>query len=335
MAKRCVLDGISREHRIARRQELGSLRSLLVRPATLNRYKIAVSRFFDFLVLTRQGLPQTPRETDDLLSEFLEELWVEGESKSLAADTLSGVQFFEPSLKKCIPMSWRLFKAWQQHEVPNWAVPITQQFLNLLCGRGQKEYPKYVLGCLVAYYGLLRTGELFKLQRKHVTVVRMRVHLFLGETKMSARNASTDSTTFEHRLVAFLLQCWVSVSPPEEYLVPGPPQAFRAWLKQALSATKLTPYNIKPYSLRRGGATKLFQDCQSYSLVCQSGRWSSEKTARVYIQDSLALLQDMTFVPSARQRSFLQRWATFCEELEPSLLMHYREKGRKRVRGTA
>ena len=44
----------------------------------------------------------------------------------------------------------------------------------------------------------------------------------------------------------------------------------------------------KPYSLRRGGATHLFITTKSYSQVCQAGRWSAERTVRIYIQDSFA-----------------------------------------------
>ena len=72
------------------------------------------------------------------------------------------------------------------------------------------------------------------------------------------------------------------------------PSTFRVWFAKGLEATGLSQAKYKPYSLRRGGATQVFLVSQSYSAVCQRGRWASEKTTRIYIQDSVALLTEFS-----------------------------------------
>lgn len=65
---------------------------------------------------------------------------------------------------------------------------------------------------------------------------------------------------------------------------------------------------LKPCSLRRGGATDLWFTTQNYSTVAHAGRWSSERTLKVCIQDSVALLTSLSFHPTLAQRRFANLW---------------------------
>ena len=118
MGKRRIIEGNSQEARKMRRQELGPLKSLIIKPATLERYRRAADHFFAHLRRQREPIPQTPEIMDIVLSEYIGELWEEGHSKSLAGDTISGLQHHQPSLKGELKTSWRYLKAWQQAEVP-------------------------------------------------------------------------------------------------------------------------------------------------------------------------------------------------------------------------
>ena len=114
------------------------------------------------------------------------------------------------------------------------------------------------------------------------------VHLYLGQTKTSCGNASVDAVHFRHHQVALLLKSWLSSASKDDFLVPDSSAKFRSWLSRALKETGLHSVGYKPYSLRRGGATYIFGETQSYSAVAQHGRWGSQQTVRVYIADSLA-----------------------------------------------
>ena len=263
-------------------------------------------------------MPADASQVDRVAAQYIEHLWEEGESKYLAQDTLSSLQHFEPQLKRKLLESWRLIRAWQQHEIPTRAPPLTLVTLALLAGWFQHHFPELGLSLLVAFHGLLRTGELFSIQAKHIICTGDLCVLHLGQTKMGARNASTESTSFKHREVSLLLQAWKSVHSPDAFLVSISPTSFRQWFARALVATDLHRVPYKPYSLRRGGATQVFLETQSYAAVCQRGRWSSERTTRVYIQDSVALLTEHSFKPSSKQQALLQFWAATLRRLEPT-----------------
>ena len=45
---------------------------------------------------------------------------------------------------------------------------------------------------------------------------------------------------------------------------------------------------IKPYSIRRGGATHHFRQHANMPATIVRGRWASSRTARIYIEDGMA-----------------------------------------------
>lgn len=87
------------------------------------------------------------------------------------------------------------------------------------------------------------------------------------------------------------------------------------------------PYGFKPYSLGRGGATDLWFTTHNYSHVAHMGRWSSERTLKVCIQDSVALLTDLHFVVTTVQRELQQYW-TEVSRVEPPKSRTIRGQGR-------
>lgn len=112
MGKR-IVDGITREERVARRRGLGQLQSLLIKPATQARYHKAFALFIQFLVAQKMCLGNTLELLESQVQLYLNNLWEDGESLSLAGDTLSSLQHFQPSCKRHLPGGWRLLKAWQ------------------------------------------------------------------------------------------------------------------------------------------------------------------------------------------------------------------------------
>eukprot|EP00438_Fugacium_kawagutii_P025114 Skav225308 [mRNA] locus=scaffold23:63154:63951:- [translate_table: standard] len=255
---------------------------------------------------------------DLVLSEYIGFLWEEGLSRNTAGDTLSGLQHHQPSLKGHLKTSWRYFRAWQQAEVPARAPPLSQKFLAILCGWALSAHPQFALALQLGFHCLLRTGELMHVQAKDVTVTGEHLHVYLGQTKTSFRNANVDAVHVQHRHLAALLLLWKQSVHKDAYLLSMSPTSFRTLFNKALSATGLDTLGIKPYSLRRGGATQLFSTSQSYSTVTQVGRWSSERTVRIYIADSLALLNDISMRLTPMHYHCLRLWSFRISELERS-----------------
>eukprot|EP00971_Amphidinium_carterae_P146876 2910840-Amphidinium_carterae.1 len=113
-----------RDARARERQQLGRLADLVVSPTTLLRYTQAVEQFLLFLSSERHPYPRTFIRLDALLCAFLEHLWMCGDSKSIAANTLSGIQHFVPACRRHIAASWRLYSAWGRTELPARAPPL-------------------------------------------------------------------------------------------------------------------------------------------------------------------------------------------------------------------
>ena len=155
-------DAGTRRERQQRRAAAGTLRSLLqLQPSTLKRYKHAVATFFDYLAEARMPLPTSPLETDEVLAEFLEEAWAEGQPRALVGDTLSGLQHFIPSLKRGLNDSWRLFGTWTKSEIPSRALPLLPDQVVAMSGYALEEGDTAMAaGLLVAFNGILRPAEL-------------------------------------------------------------------------------------------------------------------------------------------------------------------------------
>lgn len=330
MVKRQIVEGLTRENRQKRRQELGALKDLVIKPSTVDRYTKAFKRFVEYLKEQRQTLSSSKEGLDSQIQEYVEWLREEGESISLAADTLSGVQHFQPSMKRHLPSSWRYYHTWTRYEIPSRAPPLTVTMLKILMGHLHKQSPQVALGLSTAFHGLLRTGELLSLCARDI-VIPPRGHsaiLYLGETKTGARNPHASTVTLQDPKTGFLLKTWKFSAVPTAPLIPWSPSHFRKSFSDSLHILGLSQFNLKPYSLRRGGATELWTCCRNFSQVAHAGRWAAEKTVKIYIQDSLALLNNLTFQPKPHHQALISYW----EEVscvEPRLKATKRGRGRR------
>lgn len=324
-----IVEAHNRAERQQRRAALGTLKSLVIQPNTFLRYRRAFTLFLQYLAQQRASIAPTRQELDHQVENYLEHLWQDGESLSLAGDTLSGIQHFQPNCKRHLPGSWRLFKAWQLRELPARAPPFTITTLQVLLGCLHAKSPSVALGVYLAFRCLLRTGELLALQAKDIVIPPRSASavLYLGLTKTGQRNPHAGTVNFTDLPLAHRLRLWKSQVPPHTPLIPWPAAKFRSQFKLALKEAGLASFDFKPYSLRRGGATDLWLTTHNYSLVAHTGRWTSERTLRVYIQDSIALLTDLTFTPTASQQRLRHSWITH-HRVEPANSRTKRGRGR-------
>ena len=291
-----VMEGKSQQERTKVRSKLGSLKGLTVQPRTRQRYTDCLNRFFDWMAGEGLALPKRQALLDSLVSDYLEFLWASGEGKSIANNTLAALQDRDPSLKRKLPSSWRLFKAWTTVEIPNRAPPMTLQVLDALCGWSVfHECPEFGLSLRVAFFGLLRTGELLSLRARDIFIPGPKgpAVLSLGLTKGGARQGAAESVTLHEESILPALWKWKQASSPSQFLTLKP-HAGRALFTKAIDALRLSDLRFRPYSLRRGGATFHFNHHSSFDRLLVQGRWAAARTARVYLNDGLAQLADMS-----------------------------------------
>ena len=225
-------------------------------------------------------------------------MWITGEGKALAANTLPGIQHFLPYVKNKIPAAWRLHKAWNTRETPARAPPLTLELVEALSGRAfELKRPDIAVALQVGFHGLMRTGELL-----HVTCGACEFHssfssvvINLGLTKAGQRMVALESVCVENKSISKMLKAACISKMPGDPLLPQGVFDFRKVFHKLLNDLGLTDFGFKPYSLRRGGATHDFRSHSQLSKTVIKGRWSNARTARIYINEGLALIASYRF----------------------------------------
>eukprot|EP00438_Fugacium_kawagutii_P018433 Skav226165 [mRNA] locus=scaffold2279:87554:93841:+ [translate_table: standard] len=322
------VEGRDRASRQRIRQELGPLRQLTVQPKTRARYSRALDKFFGYLQERDLQLPRRKALLDPLISDYVEFLWSSGEGRSLASDSIAALQDRDPSIKGCLSGSWRLLKTWNAHEIPNRAPPLTEEALQTLAGHALfNDRHAFALSLLLGFYGLLRTGELLALRNCDISQAGPSsvAIISLGLTKGGQRMGAAESVTITEVDTLRRLWQWKQEHPKGEKLCPSP-SAWRKLFNLTVQALSLTEYEYRPYSLRRGGATFFFKRHGQLDRLLIQGRWQSSRTARLYLNDGLALLaeQQLKLAPHARvfHRQFLRS-----QQLPLPKLEHAHPKG--------
>ena len=322
MPKR-VLEQATQEARAKQRRTLGPLRQLTVQPIRKTRYQQALNDFFEFLKNEKLVLPHSTLLLDRMVGDYLEHLWAAGFGRTVASNTLAGLQDAQPHLKGKLPESWRLLKAWVTHEVTNRAPPMPVDMLEAMVGYALfKGDHAFALTLLLGYYGLLRTGELLSLTGAHVTVKNPRgpAVVSLGLTKAGKRQGAAESITIHIEDVCRRLHQWCATRP-DKTLIAGPSHIWRKKFADTLKALSFDKWDFRPYSLRRGGATNAFGQHGSFDKLLIAGRWQSQKTARIYVNSGMAVLAELKIpkTPFALtlRRQYLLSLSTSLPPLEP------------------
>ena len=289
-----VVETANREQRVQQRSRAGSLRDNLVERRTFDKYLKAVSAFVAWI--EQMGMLQAP-DYDSLdlqLCSFLEYLWECGESKGLAGDSLSGVQHFL-MVRRRFSGAWRLLSAWGRLEIPGRAPPMLPSMALGLAGLalcdGRLDYSAIVL---FGFHGMLRIGEAFAITRSHVALGSDYCGtISLGMTKGAKRKGTPEHVTCTDALAGRALVKALQFSQYGDALLSGTPYSFRAWFSSALERTGLQRFGLKPYSLRRGGATHTYRQTCNMPFVVERGRWADTRTARLYVTEGLALINEL------------------------------------------
>ena len=283
------------EARATMRKKLGTLKQLTVQPSTRARYDQALENFFKYLKSINRELPPTAAQLDLLVSDYLEQLWAEGEGRSSGSNALAALQDFQPQLKGKLLQSWRLMKAWVVHEVPNRAPPLPLEHVEAMVGYNLfKQRPLFALSLLLGFFGLLRTGEILSINLSQVSVSQPKgpAVISLGLTKAGKRQGAAESVTIHVEDVCRRLFQWKSQAPNHAKLT-GSSYQWRKTFNDTLTALSFNSVDFRPYSLRRGGATHFFTRQGSFDKLCVLGRWQSAKTARIYVNEGVAVLAEL------------------------------------------
>ena len=318
---KCILDG-SAQQRQEQRRAAGTLRSLQHQPATVERYKAVVKFFFDPLEAHGEDLPDSTSGTDDLLAEFIEDCWLQGEARSLIGDVLSGLQHFCPQLRRGLHDAWRLFGTWSKNEVPTRARPLLPEQVLAMAGFALLDGDVAMAAALlVSFNGLLRPIEVM-LQANQATFdfARGTCHLDLGLTKKGMRAGIAEHVVIDDPEAALLLGRVLANKPAGAHLQPNWAAAFRRAFAKLVSRIGASPGRYKPYYLRRGGATHHWRTLGNLGLTTVRGHWRHQTTARIYLQYGVQMLEKLRLSPREKQLIALGKRRFEPAVISPSLL---------------
>ena len=298
MVKQAALTDKDRK---AARAKIGSLKGRQIGQQAKGRYEAALAYFFWLMPYFCELWPENWHERDQILCQFLEGLWAEGEAKAKAADTISGLQWYY-STRRVFPGAWQLYGTWNKLEASAQTPPLPAEALFALCGLAlRKGQAMFAVAVYLSFHCFLRTGEMVKLQLSQFRGWGGELTLVLTNTKTTKRHGQTEFIVIDCPVAQALLT-WARLRLGCGPFIGGGDAHFRGIWRELIAGIGLDPTVYTPYCVRRGGATFDFLDTGSLDRSLFRGRWQQLRTARIYIRQGEELLARLQFTASQRQR---------------------------------
>ena len=134
--------------------------------------------------------------------------------------------------------------------------------------------------------------------------------LAMGRSKSGKRSGEDEFDILDSGPVASVVAAFLRQHPWDQPLIGREPHRWRKDLGALLQRVGVAYLQCCPYSLRRGGATHAFMQGMSLSVACDRGRWTQEKTARMYIKEAATLLNALAL--PLQLRVTLSTLASYC-----------------------
>ncbi len=288
----------TRRARVSARKGL-RLADLGVSKKTQQRYYVAVQKLLPFILQAA-----TMERMDELICDWIEDLFATGEPLNTVADALSGLHYFLPVTRRKLLSSWKLFGVWRKYEVPSRAPPLTADLV-LAMASWAIQQDDFAFGALllIGFHCFLRTGELLQLRTCDILVNAQTGIVCLQASKGGLRFNTKESVTIEDPVVLavaaelVLLQRQQNKQP----IWFGTGSQFRSKFAHVCKVFQVEHLNFRPYSLRRGGATAFFLRTGLMERTLVRGRWASSSVARLYICDGLSQLPNLRGSPFTKK----------------------------------
>ena len=303
---RLLAGRFSRAERARRRRKI-NLEDASLTDKTRTRYYNALRK-----VLPTVEDATSPESLDCRLCQWIHTMWYEGEPLLTIGDALSALHFFQPWTRRQVPHSWKLFSTWRKLEIPSRAPPLTWQ---LVCSLAAFElaHNNLEMSCilLVGFHCLLRTGECLSLTPADLMLGSTSGLCTLKNTKSGVRHNASEAISIQNTIVLEVLRTLLDIRRIQGTTAlpiwSSTGSQFRRRFTWLCNHFGLHEHNFRPYSLRRGGATAVFQSTLSMEAALVRGRWTSSRVARIYISDGLSFLPSLKM--SSRTSSLLNKYS--------------------------
>eukprot|EP00438_Fugacium_kawagutii_P022803 Skav204861 [mRNA] locus=scaffold2222:4477:5400:+ [translate_table: standard] len=289
----------TRAERIRQRRHI-NLEDAALTEATKVRYYSALKK-----ILPTLENCQHLSALDDDVCEWIHSMWESGEPLLTIGDALSAMHFFQPWTKRQVPHSWKLFSVWRRLEIPCRAPPLTEELVFTMAGFALQRADLEMAAVLtLSFHCLLRTGEALSVRLEDLLLGDQSGICRLHNTKSGRRVSADEAISITDFRVLEILKSLQLVRQSKHLnnipLWSRSASQFRILFRALTQKIGVDHHNFRPYSLRRGGATALFQATNSMESALVRGHWSSARVAKIYISDGLSHL------PRLRMSHFTQ-----------------------------
>jgi integrase len=152
-----------------------------------------------------------------------------------------------------------------------------------------RNEPHLCAALLLGFVGLLRSGEIVQLVRSQLTFLSTdKLVIALPDSKGAKRSGQPEHViVYEAPIVRFVKSLVADLSPSDA-IYSCSHASLGDDIRRLASLIGLHHPSLTPYTLRRGGATWLYQQTLSFDVVQDKGRWSEARTCKIYVNTATA-----------------------------------------------
>ena len=194
---------------------------------------------------------------------------------------------FYPEVREGLDLAAQYCRNWKSLIVVQKAFPYTiemvQAMISIAITEGDGDLAIFIL---LAYVGLFRLGELFKLRCRMIDIVASN---FCVVNLLSSKTSRSPVTVaIRDPVLISVLGPLLSRKRPEQYLYEGSYRCMCKFLRRFAFYMDMPGDRFTGHGFRRGGATHLYRTHRNFEMVQSTGRWSCAKSCRQYLDEAMA-----------------------------------------------
>ena len=250
--------------------------------------------------------------TDAAMVVFLNRIFENGEGIIYGRWAVLGVQRFHPGLGP-LRRGWRCLDGWARQKPSRHRTPLPASVMmaaSLVALDWAARRPRHLAAHLwfrmstllrLGFHGLLRPGELLQLSGRSLLVTDGVLVVALKAPKNAKAFGANQFVVVRDAGTVAWAQLLRSFAPGHAKLWPGSPSFFRKCFCLLMHSLGAGGLNFTPASLRAGGATSRFLAGDEVPRIKFAGRWASERSLGVYLQEAVYTMVGAQLPPSSLQ----------------------------------
>ena len=241
---------------------------------------------------------------NQIFSQYLAWCFYNKVNFSLAQHALLAFQSRHGHLKGHMSRAWDSVKAWKLQLPQSHRLPMPMQVLQALFGvlldcaikaPAGATWTTVAILTRVAFFGLLRPGEMLKLRRcdlKFMTRDDQSEVLIIGILDPKNRSAMgrTQFATIADAGTVLWAKWLFNRYSPLTKLWPATKEKFLSVFRTGLRLCHASSMNLTLGSLRPGGTTHLYINGTEVHRIKLAGRWANEQSLTHYIQEAMSYM---------------------------------------------